>query len=223
MMAIVGKLLGAAGTAFVYVCVATTVAEAVIVASLWQSGAFETIKLRKYAAVVYGYDVATLNIDGKNSQSAEPAAKTLTRDELLDSRVNSNPTLATRQEAIRKGANDNRLLVQSLSTNRERYEIVKDGFEKLLAQLEQDVNDSALAEVRSTLEVLQPKQTKDLVIDMLRDGDATPEDDVLGDVLAIIRGMPQDKLKKIFSEFKSEEERVVLNRILLAIGDLDSF
>jgi hypothetical protein len=60
------------------------------------------------------------------------------------------------------------------------------------------------------------------MIDMLQDGDISPEDDVLGDVLAIIRGMPQDKLKRIFSEFKSEEERTVLNRILLAIGELDA-
>ncbi len=222
-MGIVGKLLGAAGAAIAYVCVATTVAEVIIVAGLWQSGAFETTKMRKYAAVVYGYDLAKLNLDGKKPKSADPATETLTRDELLDSRVKSNATLATRQEAIRKGANDNRLLVQSLSTKRERYEIVKDGFEDLLVQLERDVNNSALTEVRRTLEVLQPKQTKDLMIDMLQDGDATAEDNVLSDVLAIIRGMPQDKLKKIFSEFKSEEERVVLNRILLAIGDLDKF
>jgi len=147
----------------------------------------------------------------------------LTRDELIDSRVKSNATLATRQEAIRKGAEDHRLLVQNLSTKRERYEIVKDGFETLLVQLEQDVNASALTEVRRTLEVLQPKQTKDLMIDMLQDGSATAEDNVLDDVLAIIRGMPQDRLKKIFGEFKSEEERTVLNRILLAIGDLDTF
>jgi hypothetical protein len=110
-----------------------------------------------------------------------------------------------------------------LSTKRERYEIVKHGFEDLLVQLEQDVNTSALTEVRHTLEVLQPKQSKDLMIDMLQDGDTTADDNVLDDVLAIIRGMPQDKLKKIFGEFKSEEERTVLNRILLAIGDLDTF
>ena len=60
------------------------------------------------------------------------------------------------------------------------------------------------------------------MIDMLNDGDVSPEDDVLGDVLAIIRGMPQDKLKKIFREFKLEEERQVLNRILLAIGEIDT-
>jgi len=221
-MGTLGKLMGTAGVAFVYACVATTVAETIIVASLWRSGAFETTKVRKYAAVVYGFDLATLDIGGGKPKAIEPTTAILTRDELLDSRVKGNAALATRQQAIRKGAEDIRVQVQTLSTKRERYEIVKDGFDGLLVQLEKNVNDTALTEVRRTLEVLQPKQTKDLMIDMLQDGNVTPEDDVLGDVLAIIRGMPQDKLKKIFGEFKSEEERTVLNRILLAIGELDT-
>ncbi|MDA1053684.1 MAG: hypothetical protein O3C40_24815 [Planctomycetota bacterium] len=215
-----GKLMGGAAAAFVYACVATAVAEGIIVASLWRSGAFETTKVRKYAAVMYGFDLAALNVDGKQQKAIEP--NTMTRDELLESRVNSNPALATRQTAIRKGADDIRALVQTLSTKRERYEIVKDGFDDLLVKLEQDVNDTALTDVRQTLEVLRPKQSKDLMIDMLRDGDVTPADDILGDVLSMIRGMPQDKLKKIFSEFKTEEEKTVLNRILLAIGELDT-
>ncbi|HUG67089.1 MAG TPA: hypothetical protein VMM76_05030 [Pirellulaceae bacterium] len=220
-MSIVGKLMAAAGAAFVYACVATTLAEAIIITSLWQSGALESTKVQSYAAVVYGFDLAKLSIGETSSQATDPRT-TPTRDQLLEFRVKSNATLNTRQEAIRKGADDIRVLVQTLSTKRERYEIVKRGFDDLLVKLEKDVDDMALTEARRTLEVLQPKQTKDLMIDMLRDGDATPEDDVLGDVLAMIRGMPQDKLKKIFSEFKSEEEKIVLNSILLAIGELDS-
>lgn len=220
-MSIVRKLVAAAGAAFVYACVATTLAEAIIITSLWQSGALESTKVQNYAAVVYGFDLAKLSIGETSSQATDPRT-TPTRDQLLDLRVKSNATLNTRQEAIRKGADDIRVLVQALSTKRERYEIVKRGFDDLLLKLEKDVDDMALTEARKTLEVLQPKQTKDLMIDMLRDGDATPEDDVLGDVLAMIRGMPQDKLKRIFSEFKSEEEKMVLNSILLAIGELDS-
>ncbi len=221
-MRVLGKLLGAASVAFVYACVATAVAETIIVGSLWQTGAFETTKLQKYAAIVYGFDLAELNIGGKNGKATTSNDTISTRDELLDSRVRSNSTLTTRQEAIRKGADDIRALVQTLSTKRERYEIVKAGFEDLLTKLEKDVNDSALNEVRRTLEVLRPKQSKDVIIDMLQDGGVTPDDDVLNAVLAMIRGMPQDKLKKIFSEFKLEQERVVLNRILLAIGELDT-
>lgn len=220
-MGIVGKLLGAAGAAIVYACVASAIAETIVVASLWKAGAFETTKVQKYAAVIYGFELAELNIDGTKQETVEPDAAE-TRDQLLEERVKSNATLVTRQEAIGKGADDIRMLVQTLLTKRDRYEIVKAGFDDLLKQLEKDVNDTALTEVQRTFEVLQPKQSKDLMIDMLRDGDVTPDDDVLGDILAMIRGMPQDKLKKIFGEFKSEEERAVLNQILLEIGELNT-
>jgi hypothetical protein len=86
-MGILGKLIGTAGVAIAYACVATTVAEAIVVASLWQSGAFETTKLRKYAAVVYGFDLATLNIDDPKPKAMEPTTTALTRDDLIDSRV----------------------------------------------------------------------------------------------------------------------------------------
>jgi len=71
-MGILGKLIGTAGAAIAYACVATTVAEAIVVASLWKSGAFETTKLRKYAAVVYGFDLATLDIDGPKPRPRNP-------------------------------------------------------------------------------------------------------------------------------------------------------
>jgi hypothetical protein len=46
-------------------------------------------------------------------------------------------------------------------------------------------------------------------------------DDVLQDLLGIISDMPEDKLKKVFGEFKSPEEQNVLHTILVAIGKLD--
>jgi hypothetical protein len=220
-MRILSKLIGVAGAAFIYACVATTIAEAIVLVALWRSGAFETKKVQKYAAVIYGFELKDLNIDGVKPTTIEQKA-TQSREELLDSRVRDNATLVSRQDAIKKGADDVRLLVQALSTKRERYEIVKSGFNDLLVQLEQDVNDSAITEIRSTLEVLRPKQTKDLMVTMLRDGNVTANDDVLDDVLVIIGGMPQDKLKKIFGEFKTEEEREELNRILLNLGELVS-
>ena len=68
---------------------------------------------------------------------------------------------------------------------------------------------------------LQPKQSKDMMMAMLQD-QPVGGDDVLGDVLTIIRGLPQDKVKKIFGEFKTETEREELHRILVALGELDN-
>lgn len=145
----------------------------------------------------------------------------MTNEEQVDARVDVAPSIVLRQEALSKGADDIRSLAQQLSTKRERYDIVKEGFGKLLGTLEEDANASALQEVRRTLEVLQPKQTKTLLTTMLALDKPNDLDDVLQDLLGIISDMPEDKLKKVFGEFKSPEEQNVLHTILVAIGKLD--
>ena len=72
-----------------------------------------------------------------------------------------------------------------------------------------------------TLENLQPKQAKDTLLRILEDEGKDPEDDVLADVVAIVRSMPQEKLKKILGEFKTEAERTTLHRIMLEIGEIE--
>jgi hypothetical protein len=56
---------------------------------------------------------------------------------------------------------------------------------------------------------------------MLDRDDPDDDDDVLQDLLGIISDMPDDKLKKVFGEFKSPHEQAVLHTLLVAIGKLD--
>ncbi|MBP89654.1 MAG: hypothetical protein CMJ64_23585 [Planctomycetaceae bacterium] len=189
-------------------------------AKLWSVGSFSQDKTKKYAAIVYGFDMTELQLDsGGNAQAGSDDS--MTNEEQVDARVDVAPSIVLRQEALSKGADDIRSLAQQLSTKRERYDIVKEGFGKLLGTLEEDANASALQEVRRTLEVLQPKQTKTLLTTMLALDKPNDLDDVLQDLLGIISDMPEDKLKKVFGEFKSPEEQNVLHTILVAIGKLD--
>ncbi len=219
-MKFLNRFIGAIGMAILYGCLATCLVEGIGLVNLWQSGALSRDKLRQYAAVIYGFDLPSLLAKPSSSES-DDQSRERSRVELVKARAHQNPTLSLRQAAIKQGSDDIRSHIHNVSTKRERYEFVKAGFDELLSQLERDVNTSALGEVRRTLEVLQPRQTKDLMIGMLQTGDITPEDDVLEDVLAMISGMPQDKLKKIFREFKSEQERIVLHRILVAMGAIE--
>ena len=146
----------------------------------------------------------------------------MNEEEKISSRIAADPSTKLRHEALAKGADDIRGLAQQLSTKRERYEIVKQGFSELLNTLEQEANTNSLQEVGRTLEILQPKQTKDLLMIMLQFDEPDDDDDVLQDLLGIISNMPQDKLKKIFGEFKTVDEQVVLHKILVALGKLDT-
>lgn len=220
-MKLAAKLIGALGVLFVYTCVATTVAQAVGVVQLWADGGLTQTKVERYAAIVYGFDLTKLRI-GSRSNNSDPSDETKDEEEQITSRVAADSSIMLRHEALTKGADDIRGLAQQLSTKRERYEIVKQGFAELLTTLEQDANASAIQEVRRTLEILPPKQTKNLLMTMLHNDDPLDEDDVLEDVLGIITGMPQDKLKKVFGEFKSVQEQAVLHQVLVAIGKLDT-
>ena len=109
----------------------------------------------------------------------------------------------------------------NLRSDRERHEFVKTSFEDKLTQLENDATTTALQEIQRTLEILQPKQAKDLLLRFLEDEGLDAEDDVMADVVAIVRTMPQEKLKKLLGEFKTEKERETLHRILLEIGEIE--
>lgn len=215
------KLMALLSAMLAYGAVATVAAQAALVGLLWSDGALTPQKIRKYAAILYGFDLATTPLENSVAASAQPPERSRTREEMLAERVQANTALATRQQAIGIGTTDIHGLVQQVSTKRERYQIVKQGFGDLLKQLENDVRTTAIQRVQATLEVVQPQQSKDLMMAMLQD-QSVPGDDVLADVLTIIRGLPQDKVKKIFGEFKTEAERAELHRILVALGALDT-
>jgi hypothetical protein len=220
-MKLLVKLVAALSAAFAYGAVATVAAQAALLSLLWSDGALTPQKIRKYAAIMYGFDLATTPLEDGTPTAERPAERKRTREEILAERVQASAVLSTRQEAVGISTMDIHGLVQQLSTKRERYEIVKQGFDDLLEQLENDVRTTAIQRVQATLEILQPKQSKDLMMAMLED-QSVAGDDVLGDVLSIIRGLPQDKVKKIFGEFKTEAERAELHRILVALGELDN-
>jgi hypothetical protein len=172
--------------------------------------------------VLYGLDAAELaapprsNANQQSAESSEPSHATLAQ------RVEQHPLLQARRQALNRTQVLREERVRDLKTQRERYDLVRQSFENLLDQLETDISSSAVDEVRETLQILQPKQAKDLILQMLDEDGDSPEDDVLGDVIEIITTMAPDKLKKILGEFKGESEREQLHRILVAIGELDS-
>jgi len=218
-MRLLARLTTFVATALLYSCVATTTFQGVAAGRLWAEGAFTQPKLRKYVAALYGFDLAHWPSEALESQPEE-TSPAVTRAQLLAERVQASPGIRARTLAMKQAADDIRTLAQQLSTKTERHEIVKQGFYDLLKQLEQDARASALNEVRHTLEVIRPRQAKDLIISMLKDEELNPEEHVLDSVLQILREMPQDKLKKIFGEFKTDAERQELHRVLVAIGEL---
>jgi hypothetical protein len=204
----------------IYLCAATTLAQAIGLGVIWSRGALTPDKLTRYAGILYGLPPQDLPPLEPNEEESTGLVSGGSAD--LQTRVAAHPLLANRREAIQRDFTEINMLVRDLKTKRKRYDSVKKGFQNLLDTLETDLSTTSIAEVQRTLEVLQAKQAKDLILGMLEEEDPTGEDDVLGDVVEMIRTMPQEKLKKILGEFKTNAERETLHRIMMELGKLDA-
>ena len=212
------KLLGIMAIAFTLGCVASVTAQITGIGLAWSQGMLTQDKIVRYAGVVYGLDPLDLNPPKTNSPR-RPVAET--REEILAERMLKTPYLEERASTMARDADDVRGITFSLKRNREKYVSARDGFESLLDQLESETETSALRELQITVEVAAPKQAKDILRTMLASAPADPTDDVMRDVIEVIKSLPDNKLRKLLAEFKTDDERVLLHRILVEIGALD--
>ncbi|MFV1966408.1 MAG: hypothetical protein ACC628_13375 [Pirellulaceae bacterium] len=210
------RLLNWIPGALLYLCAATTAAEVIGAGALWSQGMLTADKITRYCAVLYGFDLRDLD----RPKPDAPQDSRSNREALLAKRVQDHPLVGDRLAAVTRETGNIHDWTNNLRINRDRYESVKASFEDLLNGLEQDASKISLQEVQRTLEVLRPKQAKDLLLRILEDEPLDANDDVLGDVVEIVRAMPQERLRKIFGEFKTEAERKTLHRILLVIGEI---
>lgn len=217
-MGLLRKIPGLVATAAVLLCTATVAAQLAGVGMAWSRGTISRDKVVRFAGIVYGLDPLDLVPQSqRNQQQPEPK----TREEILADRVQKTPRLNERMSAISKRSEEIRGVTLTLRLNRDRYVEKRDSFAKQLDQLEAETVTRALREVQITMEVAPPKQAKEILRSMLTAPSKDPVDNVMKDVVGIIKALPDDKLRKILAEFKSEEERQLLHQILVEIGDLD--
>lgn len=213
-----GKLLHWMTTAAVLGCVATVAVEAAGVGLLWSRGMLASDRLVKYAGILYGLD--PLDLDTSKTEKPEETAPE-SREQNLANRVRKTPQLVEREAAASQSTDDIRGVTLNLKRNREKFVAARESFESLLDQLESEIAANALREVQVTLEAVSPKQAKEILRAMLTSGPADGTDSVMSDVVRMVKSIPDNRLTKILAEFKTEEERVLLHRILVEIGELD--
>lgn len=219
MVGLLRNLIQIGVTLFVAMCMATVSVQVIGLGVMSSRGMLTSDKVVRYAGILYGLEPIDLAPGKKPEQQKRP--EQMHRDELLADRVSKLPEISDRQLAVQKGSDDIRGVVLGLKLKRDRQESARKVFDTYLQQLENDITVGALREIQAMIESLPPKQAKEIVRSMLTDPVADPvEDDVMADVVNIIQSMPAEKTRKIFDEFKSEDERVLLHRILVEIGKL---
>ena len=194
-MQIARSLFGTIPMIFAGLCVGTTVAQTVGLAVVWQSGAMSQDKVVRYTAVLYGLDLSRVPSGQPAAQESSDQLKT--REQVLEERVAESDLLEKRRSAVDRGAESMRLLFGDVRVDNERFEQLKAGFDEYLDDLEQQARKAAIKEVERILSVLPQKQSKDLLLRMLADQGQDATDDIMADVVTILKSMPRDKRKKV--------------------------
>jgi len=215
------SILGLAKTALVYFCIATVLAEAILVATFLLRGGLTSEQTLQVLATIHRVDIEAIRdelSDGILGESLDQVA----HEQVLLARVESGLYIDLREQALDLGLAENRNLLVELREQRMQYSRLRDAFNQQLAQVEEGVQQEAIRDVASKIEVMQPRQAKDQLLRILDDETVSP-DEAMQAVVAILRTIPLERGKKILAEFKTPEEATKLFEILrqIRLGEPD--
>ncbi len=206
----VGRLLATAAAIVAAVCVATVIAEGLMLAYLHSRGKLDEQTVQKMVAVASGVELASSR--AARAVEAESAREQASLEDVARERALKSRDLELREQALNDSAAIVKTEYAKLVDEKDRYERIKAAFR---AQLD-ELREGSLAENRETaraiLENMKAKQGKDQILRMVKDGE-------MKDVIKILSLMPGTKRKKILDEFKTDEELRTLAEILKQIRE----
>jgi predicted component of type VI protein secretion system len=186
-------------------CVATVLAQCIIVALAAARGNIKQDSAMKLVALINGIDISGEQLQKlMESANGKPVP---TYDDVRDAQAEKGKNLQMTEDSIRRMKLQVEEMLAELKTKASDFDRRKDEFYKLLEEKEANLLDASLLDVRQTLEVLSPEQAKEQVKKML-------ENKQTDDVVAIFKEMPLNNRKKIMGEFTTEQEQELLHEIL---------
>jgi hypothetical protein len=197
------KLLRAAMIAWVYLCFATALAEASVLAVLWHRGQLHHDTLNNL--LVVARDVPVREMYDKLVEQSQPVKEEMVSfADVEAARMLANLDLDLRDLSADKGLADAQQLDLILQEETNRYSQVKGEFDTRWQNMEKEAIDSELKEVGRQIATVAPSLAKDQLLRILNDEQFDPEM-ALQQVVTIFRGLPIDKRKKIMLEFKDRD------------------
>lgn len=197
---------------FVAFCIGTVLAQGIILAMAAARGNLNSVTLLKAVALINGVDITGDRLQKMLEDSKQTPNPTY--EDVVAERAIQNKSLDMRERSILQ----QKALVEERLTEQKQiiadFDRRKDEFYALLESIDKDLANDSLKEVARTLETLTPDQAKNQIKKFL-------EADQMKDVVAIVKGMPLDKRKKILGEFTTEEEIAQLNDILVQLRQGD--
>lgn len=204
-----GWILGKLGSLFMYFCTATVLALAIGLAYAYSNGLLDRPKVVRMAAIAHGVELSEL-MPGDEVKLDEDDGEQPSYQDIEEVRALKSRDLDLKLQLIAVQFKEFQHLQDKLKTDRERYEIVRSGFQQDLEEMKKSTTSGGVAEVRLALESIKPRQAKDQILRMVERGE-------INQVVTLVSGMEDNKRAKIFSEFRDEDESKIMSDILRLI------
>jgi len=203
------RLLRAMRWAFVYGCVATIIAEALLVFFLARSWQLDRERVIRTLAVAQGVDLSALEARAAAEQP-DISREQPSYEQVLETRAVKVRHLELREQALTDALKDVALRQREVVEEKEALAGLKKEFEAELLALEQQATSQGIEDTRAKLMAIKPDQAKLLLDDMLDQGE-------IDTVVALLQGMPDTKASKIIGEFKTEKDLENIGEVLRRI------
>ena len=197
-MRMIGKLL-------VWFCVATVLAQFVILGMAFVKGNLKSDHIAQTIALLNGIDITGQRLHNVWAKAKEVPVPT--REEVVEARAAMAKELDDRAMALQRERTLLDEMRKQLEMEKKLFDDRRVAFDTKLDELSKGLQNTSLGEVQRTLEALPPEQSKDQFLRMWTNNQKK-------EVVSILKGMPIDKRKKVMSEFEGEDERLILNEML---------
>lgn len=205
----IARLFRLAVSLVTYFCVATCIAEIVIVTYVSLAWQIDRAKLIRILAAAHGIDLAEAS---RQSETDQPPTEQVSLEQIIEARTMHVRHLELREAAVKNALDQLQFEQQKLADDRKLYDKGKKDFEARLLAVRQDAQSGGAAELTAILEKAKAKQAKEQILKML-------DEKRLADVVILLSGMQDSKRAKIIGEFKTPEESAKLAEVLRRIRE----
>ncbi len=206
------RVLALAASIVAYFCVATCIAEAIMVGYVVSQKNIDREKLMQIMAVLHGIDLT--RVQGAPETAPDAPQEQVSLEQIAQARAIHVRHLELREQALKAGLEQLLFDEQKLAEEKKRYDRQREEFEARLLALQQEAEGAGISELTAIMEKIKSRQAKEQIMRMLAD-------DEIEEVVTLLAGMQDTKRAKIIGEFKTPEESAKLAEVLRRIREGD--
>jgi hypothetical protein len=194
------------GGLFAHFCIATVLAEVLLLGYALSSGVFDEGRFDQMLAVAHGADLIPAELLAE-AKRAPTDSEQSSLQQVEDIRSIRWRNFEMRENVLAGMLTEFKKLRADLEVEKERFQRVADKFKQDADKKLADATDAGRREFQAVIENMKPKQAREHLMITYNAGNI----DVVVDVM---KSMDESKRAKIVAEFKSPEDAKVLNDIL---------